>query len=74
MSARQFAIPVDCSVKTKEAEKLEKYLDLARELKNLWNSRTLRTISQNFEKRMGVTRKLRKNLNCRDHSSAEIET
>ena len=32
-----FAVPVDHRVKTKEREKIAKYLDLARELKNLWN-------------------------------------
>ena len=30
-----FAIPVDHKVKIKETEKLDKYLDLARELKNV---------------------------------------
>ena len=32
-----FAIPYDSRVETKELEKLEKYQDLARELKNLLN-------------------------------------
>ena len=32
-----FAIPYDSRVETKEFEKLEKYQDLARELKKLWN-------------------------------------
>ena len=32
-----FAVPVDHRVKLKECEKKDKYLDLARELKNLWN-------------------------------------
>ena len=32
-----FAIPADDRVKVKESEKREKYLDLARELKELWN-------------------------------------
>ena len=30
-------IPVDHRIKLKESEKKDKYLDLARELKNLWN-------------------------------------
>ena len=32
-----FAVPYDSRVETKEFEKLEKYQDLARELKKLWN-------------------------------------
>ena len=32
-----FAVPADHRVKLKEGEKKEKYLDLARELKKLWN-------------------------------------
>ena len=32
-----FAVPADHRVKLKENEKMDKYLDLARELKKLWN-------------------------------------
>ena len=32
-----FAVPADHSVKLKESKKRNKYLDLARELKKLWN-------------------------------------
>ena len=32
-----FAVPVDHRVKLKESEKRNMYLDLARELKKLWN-------------------------------------
>ena len=32
-----FALPADHRIKLKECEKRDKYLDLARELKNLWN-------------------------------------
>ena len=32
-----FAVPADCGIKLKECEKKDKYLDLARELKKLWN-------------------------------------
>ena len=32
-----FAVPADHRIKLKESEKKDKYLDLARELKNLWN-------------------------------------
>ena len=32
-----FAVPTDHRVKLKESEKRDKYLDLARELKKLWN-------------------------------------
>ena len=33
----EFAVPADHRIKLKECEKKDKYLDLARELKNLWN-------------------------------------
>ena len=32
-----FAVPANHLVKLKESEKIDKYLDLARELKKLWN-------------------------------------
>ena len=32
-----FAVPVDHRINPKESEKKDKYLDLARELKKLWN-------------------------------------
>ena len=32
-----FAVPVDHRINLKESEKMDKYLDLARELKKLWN-------------------------------------
>ena len=32
-----FAVPADRSIKLKECEKKDKYLDLAREMKNLWD-------------------------------------
>ena len=32
-----FAVPADRRVKLKEYEKKDKYLDLARELKKMWN-------------------------------------
>ena len=32
-----FAVPVDYRINLKESEKKDKYLDLARELKKLWN-------------------------------------
>ena len=32
-----FAVPADYRIKLKECEKRDKYLDLARELKKLWN-------------------------------------
>ena len=33
-----FAVPADHRIKQKECEKKDKYLDLARELKKLWNT------------------------------------
>ena len=32
-----FVVPMDNSVKMKENKKIDKYLDHARELKNMWN-------------------------------------
>ena len=36
-----FAVPADHRIKLKECEKKDKYLDLARELKNLWNMKVM---------------------------------
>ena len=36
-NCRTFAVPADHRIKLKECEKKDKYLDLARELKKLWN-------------------------------------
>ena len=33
----EFAVPADHRIKLKECEKNDKYVDLARELKKLWN-------------------------------------
>ena len=36
-----FTVPADRSVKIKESEKRDKYLDLARELKKVWNMKMM---------------------------------
>ena len=36
-----FAIPMDCRVEIEECKKIDKHLDLARELKRLWNMRMI---------------------------------
>ena len=36
-----FAVPADHRVKLKESEKKDKYLDLARKLKKLWNIKVM---------------------------------
>ena len=36
-----FAVPADGWVKLKKSEKKDKYLDLARELKKLWNMKVI---------------------------------
>ena len=36
-----FAVPADHKEKLKESEKKDKYLNLARELKNLWNMKEI---------------------------------
>ena len=52
-----FAVPVDHRIKLKEWEKKDKYLDLARELKKLWNMQV--TITPIV---IGAFRKLTKGL------------
>ena len=56
-----FAVPVHHTVKMKENEKINKYLDPGRELKNLWNMKVmiipiiveiLGTVPKGFEKGM----------------------
>ena len=58
--ANWWTVPADHRVKLKENEKMDKYLDLARELKKLWNMRVkvipkvvgaLGTIPKGLEKR-----------------------
>ena len=36
-----FAVPADHRIKLKESEKKDKYLNLARELKKLWNMKVI---------------------------------
>ena len=57
----EFAIPYDTRVDDKEVEKIEKYLDLARELKKVWNMKVtvvplvveaLGTLAEALEKRL----------------------
>ena len=57
-----FVVLADYGVKVKEGKKLEKYLDLARELKMSWNMKVtvipigvgrLGTVLKNLEKRVG---------------------
>ena len=56
-----FAIPKDNRVRLKESEKVNKFMDLARKLKNQWNMKvtvipsgtgTLGIIAKNLEKRL----------------------
>ena len=56
-----FAVPADHRVKLKENEKMDNYLDFARELKKLWNMRVkfipivvgaLETVPINLGKRL----------------------
>ena len=57
-----YTVPADHRVKTKESQKLDKYLDLARELKKLCNMkvtvipiivRILGTVLKNLERKLG---------------------
>ena len=67
----EFTVPVDHRVKIKESEKIHKYLDLARGLKNLWNMKmmvipivigALKTVPESWEK------KVRKNWKSKEES------
>ena len=40
MTIVDFAVPADHKIKLKEGEKKDKYLDLARESKKLWNMKS----------------------------------
>ena len=72
-----FALPVDHRMKMKVRKMLDKYLDLAREMKKLWNMwvtvtaiivGTLGTVHRRFGKETGGFGNQRKN---RDHSIVE---
>ena len=75
-----FAIPVDWGVKTKESEKLDKYLDFARDLKKLWNMKVtvisivvgmFGTVYKSLEKKLEEL-KIRKNQVHTDHNIVKI--
>ena len=55
----EFAVPVDHRVKLKESEKKDKYLDLAWELKKLWNMTFIPIVIGAFDT---VTKRLLKGL------------
>ena len=76
-----FAIPPDYSVKIKESEKINEYLDLARELKMLWNMRVtvipmvvgaLGTVAKSLEKELRNW-KSEKELRYPDHKIVRLE-
>ena len=48
-----FALQAEYKVKIKESKTLDKYQDLARELKKLWNMRVTVTTHKGLEKRLG---------------------
>ena len=64
-------------MKIKESEKIGKYLDLARELKKLWNKCDMilivvRTVAKSLEKKTGGIGHQRDNQDNLDHSIVEI--
>ena len=73
-----FAIPYDTRVDDKEVEKIEKYLNLARAVKKVWNMkvivvplvvRALGTLAKELEKRLktiGIETRLMNSKNCLD--------
>ena len=72
------AVPVDFRVKIKEIEKRDKYLDLARELKMLWNMKVtvipmIMVRSERFLKNFSKeTRRAENRKTCRDHLNYRI--
>ena len=77
-----FAILTDDIVNLKESEKIDKYLDLAREPIKKWNTKMtvipmivdlLGTILKGFKKRLVELEIGGKNQNYTDYSIAEIE-
>ena len=38
-----FAVPADCTIKVKENEKIDRFLELVKELKNLWKMKAMVT-------------------------------
>ena len=73
-----FVIPYDTRVDVKEVEKIEKYLNLAREVKKVWNMKVivvplvvgaLGTLAKELEKRLkttGIETRLMNSTNCLD--------
>ena len=50
-----FAIPYNSRVNNKEMERIEKYQDLARELRKLWNMKVKLGYSYNYRNTLGTT-------------------
>ena len=73
-----FAIPEDHEMKIKEREKIDEYLDLARELKKVWNRRVKLisvvvghwNVTQGLESGSGRVGNRKKN---RDHQNYSID-
>ena len=74
-------MPADLRVKTKESEKIDKYLELARELKKLWNMKApvvsvvAGALEMDPKDSAKGTRRIgnqRKNCDYPDHSIVEI--
>ena len=68
----KIAVSAEHKLEEKEGEKLDKYLDLAKELKKLWNIMVtvipiivggLRTVPKNLEKKLSEQKQKKKN-NC----------
>ena len=74
-------VPLDYRVKTKENKKIHKKLDLAREIKMMWNMRVmviqsgadvLRKVSKGSEKKTSGSGNKMKNPDHPDHSIVKI--
>ena len=66
----EFAVPADHRIKLKKSEKKHKYLDLARELKMLWNKKV--TIKQIYKRIIKGTGGLVGRRTYRDHPNYNI--
>ena len=69
-----FTVPMEQRQKLKESEDIDKYLDLARELKKLWNMRVMVVpiVSGELGKMNGRTENRRKNQHHQDCNYVKI--
>ena len=69
-----FSVPVDHKVKMKESEKINKYLNLAKELKKLWNKVTVVPITDGaLGKVLKIWKKKQEELEIRERAETIVK-